>query len=119
MSVIHPSIPSKVKRIVDWLLDDSSQHILILYGEMATGKSAAFWLAIEQIAEIEGNNINLVPCDIYLIAEGKSHIAFKSSFEDEEFYTDSKTVMILTTPILPLGMADLLSADTMKFEKED
>lgn len=116
MSIFHDSIPTKIERIMEWLLDTDSKNILILYGGPQAGKSMAFWEAIERIRKMDLGTESR-PCEIFLVQAGSTYTAYKTD-EDDTDHGSPKTIIILTSPTVPEGMADLLDADIMLFTYE-
>lgn len=125
----HHSIPEKVYKILAWLTNDRSKRSLVLYGPMASGKTVAFWEAIEQIKNWTPEQ-RPIPKEVSMVQEGFTNVVFKLSEEYQQYYyfqhqdhthnniLEAKTVILVTTYHLPQGMADLLWADTLKFEHE-
>jgi hypothetical protein len=116
----HPSIPEKVYYILSWLTNPSSKHSLILYGPGGSGKSVALWEAIEQLKQMTPRD-RPIPKTVSMLHEGHNNNIFTLAehyWNHSENILEGKTIIVVTTSHLPHGMADLLSADVLKFERE-
>lgn len=125
----HQSIAEKVYKILAWFTNPDSKRALILYGPMASGKTVAFWEAIEQLKGWAPEQRPL-PKEITLLQEGISFLVFNlpehleqnNNFSHYEHahnnILEAKTVIMVKSHSLPHGMADLLWADTLKFQRE-
>jgi hypothetical protein len=111
----HESVPGKAQRIYEWLIDYDAARTLIIYGDSSSGKSTAFWQAI---GILRCNQREDCPHHIYKFQGGNTITAFELD-ENETDYAEERTVIILTTTSLPFGMAELMNADTMYFEREE
>ncbi len=117
----HPSIPEKVYNLLIWLTDPDSHSALVLYGPGGSGKSIALQIAIQQLAEMSPLDRH-IPKEVFVLEEGHTSKVFSLSentiYDYEENILDSKTIIVVTSDRLPGGMAELLCAHKMKFERE-
>lgn len=121
----HPSIPEKVYNILAWLTSPSTRNALVLYGPIASGKTIAFWEAIKQLKEMTPRD-RPIPKEVHLLTEGQSFMVYtmkehhheRYHYEYQDNILDQKTIIMITSDRIPGGMADLLSANVMKFERE-
>ena len=120
----HHSIAEKIYKILAWLTDPHSKSALILYGPMASGKTVAFWEAIEQLKQMSLRD-RPMPKEVHLFTEGQSFMVYNMEEHHhphhhhyEENILDQKTIIMVTSDRIPGGMADLLMANVMKFEHE-
>ncbi len=124
-SAQHPSIPEKVYNILAWLTSPSTRNALVLYGPIASGKTVAFWEAINQLKQINLRD-RPIPMEVHLLTEGQSFMVYtmKEHHREHDQYDyqhnilGQKTIIMVTSDRIPGGMADLLFADVMKFERE-
>lgn len=112
----HPSIPEKVYKLLVWFTNPDARSALVLYGPTNSGKTVALWEAIEQLKRMTPEDRH-IPKEITLYQEGLSFLIFKLS-DHTDSVLGEKTILVVTADRLPQGMAQLLCADKMKFERE-
>lgn len=122
----HPSIPEKVYYLLVWLTNPEAKSSLILYGPPASGKSVAIKEAINQLEDMRLNDRHL-PKEVSILERGLSETVYwaQNTHHMSEYIIHSenllenRTIIVVTAEYIPEEMAELLVADSMKFEYEE